>query len=136
MSRIDHIGIAVRSLADAVPLYARLLGQNPRGVETVPAERVRVAFFDMGDSAVELLEATDPESEIARFVEGRGPGIHHVCLAVPDVRAALERAEAEGARPVPPGVRTGAGGREVAFLHPASTGGVLIELVEQTASES
>lgn len=129
MSRIDHIGIAVRSLDEAVPLYARLLGQNPRGEETVPGERVRVSVFALEGPAIELLEATGPESPIAKYIARSGPGIHHVCLAVPDVGAAIQEAETLGARVVPPGIRIGAGGREVAFLHPGSTGGVLIELV-------
>lgn len=128
MAIIDHIGIAVKSLADSVPVYASLLGQNPTGEEEVPSESVRVAFFGEDSGRVELLEPTSSESPIARFLESRGPGIHHVCFSVPDVDAAARRAQAAGLSLIPPGVRPGAGGKRVAFLHPRTTGGVLIEL--------
>lgn len=130
MPIIDHLGIAVNSLEASIPLYAALLGENPGGLEEVPAERVRVAFFGQGPGRVELLEPTGQESPIAAFLSRRGPGLHHVCLRVTDVEAALARAAAAGATVVPPGIRTGAEGRRVAFLHPRSAGGVLIELTE------
>lgn len=127
---IDHVGIAVNSLEEAVPLYEALLGRSVTGRETVPGERVEVAFFGEGCGRVELLEPTGPDSAVARFLERRGPGVHHVCLRVPDLDAAMERAAREGAEAVPPGIRRGAGGRRVAFLHPRHTGGVLLELSE------
>lgn len=130
MSKIDHIGIAVNSLEDSIPLYSAILDQNVTGVEEVPSEKARVAFFGTGAGRVELLESTEDDSPIARFIERSGPGIHHVCIAVPDLEAAIGSAESEGATVIPPGVRTGAGGHRVAFLHPRSSGGVLIELSE------
>jgi methylmalonyl-CoA epimerase len=128
LDKIDHIGIAVNSLAEAVPVWTALLGENPAGEEEVPAEGVRVAFFGRGPGRVELLEPTGDDSPIARHLARRGAGVHHVCLAVDDLRSALARAEAAGLELLPPGVRKGAGSREVAFLHPRSAGGVLIEL--------
>lgn len=127
---VDHIGIAVPSLADALPLYAAILGRAPGAEETVPAEGVRVAFLGEGAGRVELLEPTAPDSPVARFLERRGPGVHHVCLRVPDVEEAVARARERGAEPVPPGIRRGAGGGRVAFLHPRGAGGVLLELAE------
>lgn len=128
--KIDHLGIAVNSLESAVPLYSGLLGENPSGQEEVPSEGVRVAFFGTGSGRIELLEPTTQDSPIAAFLSRRGPGLHHVCLEVPDLEAAVERAGAAGAGVVPPGIRSGAEGRRVAFLHPRTAGGVLIELAE------
>ena len=130
MSKIDHIGIAVNSLGDSIPLYSAILDQNVTGIEEVPPDKVRVAFFGNGPGRVELLEATEADSPIARFIDRSGPGIHHVCIAVPNVEAAIQGAESGGATVIPPGVRAGAGGHRVAFLHPRSCGGVLIELSE------
>ncbi|HSM08711.1 MAG TPA: methylmalonyl-CoA epimerase [Gemmatimonadota bacterium] len=130
MNKIDHIGIAVNSLAEAVPAFSALLGSNSRGEEDVPSEGVRVAFFGEGSGRIELLEATSPDSPVARFLEKRGEGVHHVCLAVTDLDAALERADDAGLRVLDPRIRPGAGGRRVAFLHPKTTSGVLIELSE------
>lgn len=130
-SPIDHVGIAVRSLEEAVPLWRALLGDPPSGWEPVPAEGVRVAFFGEGAGRIELLEPTDPESPVGRFIERRGEGIHHVCLAVEDLDGALDRAREAGLEPIDPGVRRGAGGHRVAFFHPRDTGGVLVELSER-----
>lgn len=130
MSRLDHLAIAVRSLDDATPFWSAVLGRNESGREEVPSEGVRVAFFGEGAGRVELLEPTDPDGPVARHLERRGPGLHHVCLGVEDLAAALDRAEAAGAEVLPPRVRDGAGGRRVAFLDPGSTGGVLLELAE------
>lgn len=130
MNKIDHIGIAVNSLAEAIPAFSVLLGTNSRGEEDVPSEGVRVAFFGTGSGLIELLEPTDAESPVARFLARRGEGVHHVCLAVEDLEAALERAEHAGLRALEPRIRPGAGGRRVAFLHPKTTSGVLIELSE------
>lgn len=127
---VDHIGIAVPSLAEATPLYAAILGSEAVGEETVASEGVRVAFFGHGAGRVELIEPTSPESPVARFLDRRGPGVHHVCLRVTDVESAVRRARDAGAELVPPGIRRGAGGRPVAFLHPRSAGGVLLELAE------
>ncbi len=128
--KIDHLGIAVNSLEASIPLYAALLGENPTGREEVPSEGVRVAFFGRGGGRVELLEPTGDDSPIAAFLDRRGPGLHHVCLSVADLEETVLRAEEAGAILVPPGIRSGAEGRRVAFLHPRTAGGVLIELVE------
>ena len=133
MDKIDHIGIAVKSLSEAIPIWAAILGRNVSGEEDVPAESVRVAFFGDGPGRVELLEPTDPDSPIARHLEKRGPGIHQVCLTVSDLEAAVGRAETAGLEVIPPRIRTGAGGHRVAFFHPRSAGGVLIELSEAAA---
>lgn len=130
MNKIDHIGIAVNSLGEAVPAFSALLGSNSRGEEDVPSEGVRLAFFGEGPGRIELLEPTGPDSPVARFLEKRGQGVHHVCLAVEDLEAALDRAEQAGLRALEPRIRPGAGGRRVAFLHPGTTSGVLIELSE------
>lgn len=133
MDKIDHVGIAVNSLSSAVPVYRSILGQNPDGYESVPSEGVRIAFFGPDSGRLELLEPTDAASPVARFLRSRGPGLHHVCLSVEDLEAALARLAADGILPVPPGVRHGAGGRRVAFLHPRDAGGTLIELAERAA---
>lgn len=130
MPKIDHLGIAVNSLETSIPLYTALLGENPAGREEVPSEGVRVAFFGRGGGRVELLEPTGDDSPVAVFLDRRGPGLHHVCLSVADLDEAVLRAEETGATLVPPGIRSGAEGRRVAFLHPRTAGGVLIELVE------
>lgn len=130
MSKVDHVGIAVNALSESVPLYEALLRMPASGRETIESEGVRVAFFGRGAGRVELLEPTGPETAVGRFLARRGEGLHHVCLAVDDLDAALSGARQRGAEPLPPGVRVGAGGRRVAFLHPRSTGGVLLELVE------
>lgn len=133
--KIDHVGIAVNSIEGAIPLWRALLGIEPTGREEVASEGVRVAFFGEGGGRVELLEATDEDSAVGRFLRRRGPGVHHVCLAVEDVAAAVLRAEAEGMELLEPGIREGAGGRRVAFFHPRSTGGVLVELSELGGGE-
>jgi len=133
LDKIDHIGIAVKSLAEALPVWTALLGIDADGEEEVPSEQVRVAFFGSDAGRIELLEATGPESPIARFIDSRGPGVHHVCLRVTDLEAALSRARHSGLEPIAPGIREGAGGHRVAFLHPRGTGGVLLELTEAPA---
>ncbi len=126
---IDHLGIAVRSLADALPFYERDLGLAVLSREVVPHEKVSVVMLPAGNSRIELLEPTDPSSPIARFLEKRGPGLHHVALRVPDLNAAIARLEASGARLLGP-PQHGAGGHLYVFVHPASTGGVLWELIQ------
>lgn len=132
---VDHIGIAVPSLAGAEPLWTAILGRPPGGRETVASEGVRVAFFGEGAGRVELLEPTRPDSPVGRFLERRGPGVHHVCLRVADLQQAVRRAREAGAELVPPGIRSGAGETRVAFLHPRSTGGLLLELSEAEAHD-
>lgn len=130
MIRIDHIGIAVRNLADSNELFRRLLGEAHYKVETVESERVATSFFHIGESKVELLEASDPESPIAKFIEKRGEGIHHIAFEVDDIRAEIKRLEAEGFVPLHPEPKRGADNKLVAFLHPKSSGGVLVELCQ------
>jgi methylmalonyl-CoA/ethylmalonyl-CoA epimerase len=128
--RIDHLGIAVRDLAAAEKRFALLLGAASKGREEVPSESVRVSFFDVGESRFELLEPTSPASPIAKFLEKRGEGIHHVCLRVDDIEAEIARLKAAGLDFVGEAPRPGAGGHKVAFVHPKSAGGILIELSE------
>lgn len=128
--KIDHVGIAVKSLETAVPLYRDILGLSFLGEETVESEQVRVAFFRLGEAKLELLEPTSPESPIARFIEKRGEGIHHIALRVEEIEAGLEGLEAAGIRLIHDRPKTGANGAQVAFLHPKSTQGVLYELCQ------
>lgn len=129
MFKIDHIGIAVNSIQSATPIFRALLGENPAGRESVPAEGVDVAFFGEGHGRVELLEGRDPSSPVSRFVERHGPGLHHVCFRVPVLEDAVARLAEAGIQPLPPGIRRGSGGSEVAFFHPRDCGGVLVELL-------
>lgn len=126
--RIDHLGIAVRDLNASEQLFSTLLGVAPGERETVASEGVEVSFFQVGESRFELLQPTTPESPIAGFLEKRGEGIHHVCLRVADIDAEVARLTAAGFRFVGEAPRPGAGGHRVAFIHPKSAGGILIEL--------
>jgi methylmalonyl-CoA epimerase len=130
MAKIDHIGIAVKSLAAARAIYEKL-GLSVSPEETVQQEQVRVVMVPVGESRLELLEATSDDSTIAKFISKRGEGLHHVCLRVPDLPAAVERLKKDGVRLVSEEIKTGAGGHRYVFLHPSSTGGVLLELVEE-----
>lgn len=127
---LDHIGIAVRSI-DAARIY-EALGLTIDHVETVETQGVRTAFLSIGDASLELLEPTGPESTIARFIEKRGEGIHHICLRVDDIEAHLARLKEAGFRLIDEAPVPGAHGCRVAFLHPAAGNGVLIELSEKT----
>ncbi len=128
--KLDHIGIAVRSLDAALQFYRDTLGLLLTGVEEVPAEKVRVAMLPLGEARIELLEATAADSPIARFLEKRGEGIHHIAIEVAGLDVHLKRLEAAGVRILPGKGEYGASGHRYAFLHPASCGGVLVELVE------
>jgi methylmalonyl-CoA/ethylmalonyl-CoA epimerase len=128
--KIHHVGIAVESLQAAVPIFEKLLGHLPDSQEVVEEQKVRVSSFSVGDSRIELLEATSADSPIARFISKRGQGIHHLTLAVPDLLKTLEELEKSGVRLIDREPRTGAGNERIAFLHPSSTAGVLIELVQ------
>ena len=127
-ARIAHIGIAVRALQEALPFYRDVLGLPEVPLEN--ADGAAIAGLATGDSLVELLEAQSPDSPIGRFVARRGPGIHHICFVVDDMEATLERCRAAGVRLIDETPRVGAEGKRIAFLHPASTGGVLVELTE------
>ena len=130
MIRIDHIGIAVRNRAESNDLFARLPGEAHYKIEVVESEKVATSFFQVGESKIELLEATDPESPVARFIEKRGEGIHHIAFEVSDIRAEIDRLEAEGFVPLNREPKRGADNKLVAFLHPKSSNGVLVELCQ------
>jgi methylmalonyl-CoA/ethylmalonyl-CoA epimerase len=127
---LDHVGIAVGSLAVASARWAPLLGAADAPAEEVPSQKVRVAFHRLGSAHVELLEATAPDSPVGRFVATRGEGVHHLAFRVPSVDAALEELVRRGERVVDRAGRTGARGRRVGFAHPSAFGGVLVEFVE------
>lgn len=126
---IDHLGIAVKSLTAAKAIYEKL-GLSVSPEETVEQEHVRLVMVPVGESRLELLEATSDDSAIAKFIAKRGEGLHHVCLKVPDLSAAVTRMKKDGVQLVSEEIKTGAGGHRYVFVHPASTGGVLLELVE------
>jgi methylmalonyl-CoA epimerase len=130
MVKIDHLGIAVNSLSVAKTIYEKL-GLKVSSEETVEQEQVRVVMVAVGESRLELLEATSEDSTIAKFVAKRGEGLHHVCLRVPDLPAAVDRLKKDGMRLVSDEIKTGAGGHQYVFVHPASAGGVLLELVQE-----
>src|ERR687890_1569383 len=129
--RVDHIGVATRSIKESLAFWRDALGLEVGHTETVEEQGVRVAMLPAGEPRVELLEPTGPASPVAKFLEKRGPGIHHVAVRVDDIRAALARLRREGARLIDEEPRVGAGGCLVAFVHPAASGGVLLELVEE-----
>ena len=129
MFTIDHLGIAVKSLTAAKDIYEKL-GLTASAEEVVEGEQVRVAMLPVGDSRLELMEATSENSTVAKFIAKRGEGLHHICLRVPDLAAIVERLKTDGVRLVSNEIKTGAGGHRYVFVHPSSAGGVLLELVE------
>jgi methylmalonyl-CoA epimerase len=131
--KIDHIGIATRGIDDAAKFYRDVLGLEVAETEEVAGQKVRVAMLPIGESRIELLEATSEDSPISRFLEKRGPGIHHLAVEVDDIQAALADLRQAGARLIDEAPRRGAGGCLVAFVHPLSTGGVLLELVQKVS---
>lgn len=133
MNKVEHIGIAVRDLEESNALYAKLLGVRHYKIEEVESEGVRTSFFRAGDTKIELLEATSADSPIARFIETRGPGMHHIAFEVADIRAAIEKAKADGFHVINDTPRRGADNKLVCFIHPKSTGGVLIEYCQEIA---
>lgn len=128
--KIDHIGIAVKNLAESTKLY-EMLGIASTGVEEVAEQKVKVAFFPIGDSEIELLESTAPEGPIARYIEKNGEGMQHLALRVDNLEAALAELKAKGIRLIDEKPRYGAGGAKIAFVHPKATGGILLELSER-----
>jgi methylmalonyl-CoA epimerase len=128
--KIDHLGIAVRSLDTALAFYEKQLGFSAGLRETVEQEKVTVAMLPAGESRIELLEATEPDSVIAKFIHKRGEGLHHVAIKVPDLASAVARLKSGGARLLNEPQR-GAGGHLYVFVHPSSTGGVLLELIQE-----
>ncbi len=127
--KIDHVGIAVKSLDEAVKTY-KALGFEVEEIEEVEEQKVKVAMLPAGESRVELLEATSPDSAIAKFIDSRGEGIHHIAINVENIEEALKKAKEAGLRLIDEKPRIGAGGKKVAFVHPKSTHGVLLEFVE------
>lgn len=131
VKKIDHIGIAVKNLEESLKFYENVLGLKSAGTEVVEEQKVRVAFLPTGDSEVELLEATSEDSPVAKFIEKNGEGIQHVAYRVDDVEEAIAKMKELGMRMIDEKPRYGAGGAKIAFCHPKSTGGVLVELCQR-----
>jgi methylmalonyl-CoA/ethylmalonyl-CoA epimerase len=132
---IQHLGVAVESIEGALAFWRDALGLELKGVEIVEDQGVRVAMLPIGESRIELLEAAGEETPVGKFLAKRGPGIHHLCVEVEDINAKLRELKARGARLIDERPRIGAGGALVAFVHPSSTGGVLIELTQKGSGE-
>jgi methylmalonyl-CoA/ethylmalonyl-CoA epimerase len=130
MQKIEHIGIAVRDISVANETYAKLLGRPHYKTEKVESEAVETSFFQIGDSKIELLQATNPDSAIAKYIEKRGEGIHHIAFAVDNIEVEVERLKSEGLQPISTAPKQGADGKLVFFFHPKSANGVLIELCQ------
>ncbi|MBU5635751.1 methylmalonyl-CoA epimerase [Geomonas sp. Red69] len=130
LTKINHLGVAVTSIEEALPFYRDTLGMKFSGIEEVPSQLVKVAFLSIGESKIELLEPTSTESPVAKFLEKNGPGVHHVAYGVKDIDATIARLIAGGTRMIDTSARTGAHGARIAFLHPKSSNGVLTELCE------
>jgi methylmalonyl-CoA/ethylmalonyl-CoA epimerase len=131
INQIDHIGIAVLSIEDSLPFYTEVLQLSLEAIELVESENVRVAFLKIGNSKLELLEPTTDDSPIARFIHKRGEGIHHIALAVDSIDERIQQIKNEGIRMIHDQSKIGAGGANIAFIHPNSTGNVLFELCEK-----
>ncbi len=129
--KIDHIGVAVKNLENSLHLFKNILGMEYSGEEVVEEQNVKVAFLPIGESEVELLESTSPDGNIAKYIEKRGEGIHHIAFEVDDLNLMLEKLQQKGVRLIDKEPRYGAGGARIAFLHPKSTHGILIELCER-----
>lgn len=130
LTHIEHIGIAVKSIEEQLPYYEGVLGLKCYNIETVEDQKVKTAFFKIGQTKIELLEPTSEESTIAKFIEKRGEGIHHIAFATENLNETLQEIEAKGVRLIDTQPRAGAEGLNIAFLHPKSTGSVLTELCE------
>ena len=130
LTKINHIGIAVKSLDEALPFYRDNLGMEVRGIEEVTEQKVRVAMLQIGESMIELLEPTAEDSPISKFMEKNGPGIHHLAYEVCDIEAAIAQLITKGARMIDEKPRSGAHGARIAFVHPKSSNGVLTELCQ------
>jgi len=129
--KLDHIGIAVKSIDETKKLYSDILGLLHEGSETVEEQKVTTAFFPVGDTEIELLESTSPDGPIAKYLEKRGEGVQHLAFRVDNIEAALEELKAKGVKLIDEKPRMGAGGAKIAFLHPKSTYGVLVEISER-----
>jgi methylmalonyl-CoA/ethylmalonyl-CoA epimerase len=133
VEKIDHIGIAVRSIESALPLYVDVLRMPLEGIEIVESQKVKVAFLRAGETKIELVEPTSSESPIYHFIEKKGEGIHHIALGVQSIEERIQELQSGGLRMIDTKARKGAGGADIAFLHPKSCGGVLYELCEKKA---
>lgn len=131
VEKIEHIGIAVKNLTEANQVYEKLLGVAPYKIESVESEGVSTSFFRIGESKIELLEASHPESPIAKFIEKKGEGIHHIAFAVKDIEKEIERLQKEGFEIINEEPKIGADKQRICFLHPKSSQGVLIELCQK-----
>ncbi|HTX73992.1 MAG TPA: methylmalonyl-CoA epimerase [Rectinemataceae bacterium] len=131
--KVDHVGIAVENLEETLAVYTGLLGLELHGTEVVEEQKVKTAFLPVGDTEIELLASTDPEGPIGKFIAARGQGVQHVAFRVENIEAALEELRQKGVRLIDEKPRYGAGGARIAFLHPKSTNGVLVELCERRA---
>ena len=131
MNKIEHLGIAVKNLEEAAKMYEALLGKPHYKTEKVKSEGVTTMFFQVGESKIELLEASSPESPIAKFIEKRGEGIHHIAYEVENIEEEIERLKNEGFQMIHETPKEGADNKRIAFLHPKSSGGVLVELCEE-----
>lgn len=131
MNKIEHIGIAIENMDEAILTYERLLKTKCYKVEEVKSEGVKTAFFKIGDSKIELLEATNPESPIAKFIQKRGVGMHHIAFDVDDIKQEIDRLVKEGYQLIQQSPKNGADNKLIAFLHPKSTHGVLVELCQE-----
>lgn len=129
--KVDHIGIAVKNLDESLKFYTEILGLNCQGIEVVEEQKVKVAFLPCGDSELELLESTDPDGPVAKFIEKNGEGIQHIALRVENIESALDYLKEKGMRLIDEKPRYGAGGARIAFLHPKATKGILLELSER-----
>lgn len=136
MEKLEHIGIAVKNIEEANKLFSKLLGREHYKIEEVPSEGVKTSFFEVGGVKIELLEATSPDSPIARFIKKRGEGIHHIAFDVTDIRQQIQALEERGFEPINREPRRGADNKMVCFLHPRSTNGVLVELCEEVKGEA
>ncbi len=134
LKHVDHIGIAVESLEPIKRLFAEAFGLEPDFEEEVPDQKVRVVGFRLGQTALEYLEATGPDSPIARFIKKRGQGLHHICIKTTNLQQLLQRLKARGYQLIDEQPRTGAQGKQIAFIHPHSMGGVLVELSQDPDS--
>ncbi|WP_130808071.1 methylmalonyl-CoA epimerase [Senegalia massiliensis] len=131
VGKVDHIGIAVKDLEETLKFYTDVLGMDLQGTETVEEQKVKVAFLPIGDTEMELLESTDKDGPIAKYIEKKGQGVQHIAYRVDNIEKAIEEMKEKGIRMIDEKPRYGAGGAKIAFLHPKSTHGVLIELCQR-----
>ena len=131
LKEIDHIAVAVHSMDEALATFRELYGVEPERTEQIASDKITEAMLRIGDTYLQLLEPTDPESTVAKFLEKRGPGLHHIAIAVDDLEAALAHLKSKGAELLDETPRIGGGGHRVAFVHPKTTHGILIELIER-----